>query len=205
MNIDKNAPVAITGANGYVASWIVKQLLDDGATVHATVRDPSNQRKVGHLQQLADNAPGELKFFAADLADDGAFDQAMVGCELVFHTASPFLVQTVTDPQRELDYDLAFLPPSDAFYTFRGFLGERRRLPGRDGPPGALYNTLPAYKPLDRQLVMGYWREGHEGDIARFEAAYSAGGMPDFIKAQAPVLLHNLACLSDGVPDCSLK
>ena len=118
----------------------------------------------------------------------------------------PFLAGTdITDPQRELDYDLAFLPPSDAFYTFRGFLGERRRLPGRDGPPGALYNTLPAYKPLGRQLVMGYWREGHEGDIARFEAAYSSGGMPDFIKAQAPVLVHNLACLSGGVPDCSLK
>ena len=40
--IDKSRPVLVTGASGYIASWIVKQLLDEGCTVHATVRDPSN-------------------------------------------------------------------------------------------------------------------------------------------------------------------
>lgn len=32
--------VCVTGASGYIASWIVKLLLQRGYTVKATVRDP---------------------------------------------------------------------------------------------------------------------------------------------------------------------
>ena len=102
MNIDRSTPVLVTGANGYIASWLVKYLLEDGIDVHATVRDPSNDTKVGHLKQIAKDAPGTLTLFAADLLDDGAFDEAMAGCELVFHTASPFAIHHIKDPQREL-------------------------------------------------------------------------------------------------------
>ena len=66
----------------------------------------------------------------------------------------------ITRGEKEVEYRLDFLPPSDAFYSFAGFLGERRLLPGRDGPPGADYNTLPHMKPLAVQLVMSNWREG---------------------------------------------
>ncbi|MBW2562056.1 MAG: NAD-dependent epimerase/dehydratase family protein, partial [Deltaproteobacteria bacterium] len=37
--IDKSKPVLVTGGTGYVASWIIKMLLEEGITVHATVRD----------------------------------------------------------------------------------------------------------------------------------------------------------------------
>lgn len=33
--------VCVTGASGYIASWLVKLLLQQGYTVKATVRDPS--------------------------------------------------------------------------------------------------------------------------------------------------------------------
>lgn len=33
--------VCVTGASGYIASWLVKLLLERGYTVKATVRDPS--------------------------------------------------------------------------------------------------------------------------------------------------------------------
>jgi nucleoside-diphosphate-sugar epimerase len=33
--------VCVTGASGYIASWVVKILLQRGYTVKATVRDPS--------------------------------------------------------------------------------------------------------------------------------------------------------------------
>ncbi len=102
MNIDRSAPVLVTGGNGYIASWLVKYLLEDGIDVHATVRDPSNAEKVGHLKELADGAPGTLTLFSADLLDDGAFDEAMRGCELVFHTASPFVLAGIKDPQKDL-------------------------------------------------------------------------------------------------------
>ena len=52
--IDKSASIAVTGGTGYVAGWIIKYLLDDGLTVHATVRDPDRADRVGHLRKLAE-------------------------------------------------------------------------------------------------------------------------------------------------------
>ena len=34
------APVCVTGATGYVGSWLVRTLLRRGRRVHATARDP---------------------------------------------------------------------------------------------------------------------------------------------------------------------
>lgn len=99
--IDKNAPVLVTGATGYVASWIVKELLDAGHIVHAAVRDPNNTEKVRHLDDLAAQLSGSLQYFRSNLLEDGSYDEAMAGCQAVFHTASPF-VNTVNNPQREL-------------------------------------------------------------------------------------------------------
>ena len=100
-HIDTSTPVLVTGANGYVASWLVKQLLDKGHTVHAAVRNPNNHDKVGHLKAAARQAPGQIKFFAADLLKPGSYQQAMQGCELVYHTASPFTLD-VKNPQKDL-------------------------------------------------------------------------------------------------------
>jgi hypothetical protein len=84
----------------------------------------------------------------------------------------------ITDPAREADYELDFLPPDDAFYSFAGYLGERRKLPGRDGPPGADYNTWPTLKPLGLQLIVGYWREGVAGDHERLVPLLRNGSDP---------------------------
>lgn len=35
-----NAKYCVTGATGYIGSWLVESLLQRGCTVHATVRDP---------------------------------------------------------------------------------------------------------------------------------------------------------------------
>lgn len=99
--INKQKPVLVTGATGYVAGWIVKKLLEEGLTVHATVRDINNIDKLKYLHSIAEKAPGTLKLFKADLLKSGSFDEAMKDCELVFHTASPFL-NKVEDPQRDL-------------------------------------------------------------------------------------------------------
>ncbi len=99
--IDKDTPVLVTGATGYVAGWIVKRLLDEGLTVHAAVRDPENTKKLAYLNQLAENAKGTIKYFKADLLQDGTYAEAMEGCELVYHTASPFTTN-VKNPQSEL-------------------------------------------------------------------------------------------------------
>lgn len=101
MKIDNTKPVMVSGANGYVASWLVKKLLDEGRTVHAVVRDPSKKAKIEHLEKAAEGASGKLVFFAGDLLTPGSYTEAMKGCELVYHTASPFTT-SVNDPQKEL-------------------------------------------------------------------------------------------------------
>ncbi|WP_424983704.1 NAD-dependent epimerase/dehydratase family protein [Maritalea sp. S77] len=95
------APVLVTGATGYLAGWIVQRLLEEGKTVHAAVRDPRNTQKRAHLDEMAAALPGEIKYFKADLLDEGSFDAAMAGCDVVMHTASPF-TSNITDPQKEL-------------------------------------------------------------------------------------------------------
>lgn len=92
--------VCVTGASGFIASWLVKLLLERGYTVRASVRDPENLLKTGHLRRLP-NASESLKLFKADLQDDGSFDTAIDGCDGVFHTASPFFFNT-TNPQKDL-------------------------------------------------------------------------------------------------------
>ncbi|XP_024972626.1 cinnamoyl-CoA reductase 1-like [Cynara cardunculus var. scolymus] len=92
--------VCVTGASGYIASWLVKFLLQRGYTVKASVRDPNNPKKRDHLLKL-DGAKERLHLFKAELLEDGSFDAAIDGCEGVFHTASPFY-HAVTDPQAEL-------------------------------------------------------------------------------------------------------
>ena len=37
--------VLVTGATGYIASWIVKFLLEDGHIVHAAIRDKDKTLK----------------------------------------------------------------------------------------------------------------------------------------------------------------
>lgn len=99
----KGVRVLVTGATGYVAGWLIKRLLDAGAVVNATVRDPSNTAKIAHLQAMADESPGSIAFFKADLLQPGSHDRAMRDCKIVFHTASPFLLeQEVKSPQQDL-------------------------------------------------------------------------------------------------------
>lgn len=101
LNIDTSKPVLVTGATGYVAGVLIKQLLEKGLTVHGTVRDPSKTDRLAYLQKLADESSGTIKFFKGDLLTPGSFEEAMVGCAVVFHTASPF-VASVEDPQKDL-------------------------------------------------------------------------------------------------------
>ncbi|KAG6710882.1 hypothetical protein I3842_05G025300 [Carya illinoinensis] len=92
--------VCVTGASGYIASWLVKLLLQRGYTVNASVRDPNDPKKTEHLLML-DGAKERLHLFKADLLEEGSFDSLVDGCEGVFHTASP-VDFSANDPQAEL-------------------------------------------------------------------------------------------------------
>ncbi|KAG6546339.1 hypothetical protein Mapa_012380 [Marchantia paleacea] len=95
------ATVAVTGANGFIASWLVKLLLERGYNVRGTVRDPDDVSKVGHLLDLP-GAKERLVLYKADLLEEGVFDDIFHGVDGVFHTASPTTAKDVPDPQKNL-------------------------------------------------------------------------------------------------------
>ncbi|XP_004510886.1 tetraketide alpha-pyrone reductase 2-like [Cicer arietinum] len=80
----------VTGGNGFIAAYLVKALLEKGYTVRTTVRNPDLE-KVGYLTQLSGDKE-RLKILKADLLVEGSFDEAVIGVDGVFHTASPVLV-----------------------------------------------------------------------------------------------------------------
>jgi nucleoside-diphosphate-sugar epimerase len=100
--IDQTKPILITGGTGYLASWIVKLLLDEGHEVRTTVRNLAQKDKYAHLTALAVKSKGILQVFEADLLKKGSFNEAMKGCGLVIHTASPFIISGIKNAKKEL-------------------------------------------------------------------------------------------------------
>lgn len=95
-------PMFVTGASGYMASWIVAKLLDESYRVHGTVRSLEDKNKVQHLLNMANEHPGQLELFEADLMKEGSFDDAMSDCRTVIHTASPYFLDKPNDPYKQL-------------------------------------------------------------------------------------------------------
>ncbi len=94
--------VMVTGGTGYIGSWVVKMLLEKGYTVNLTIRDKSKKEKYSHLQEIEKKCNGKLILFEADLLKTGSYKEAMKGCEQVFHLASPFIINNIKDPQKQL-------------------------------------------------------------------------------------------------------
>ncbi|KAL0380347.1 UNVERIFIED_CONTAM: Cinnamoyl-CoA reductase 1 [Sesamum angustifolium] len=87
--------VCVTGAGGFIASWLVKLLLEKGYTVRGTVRNPEDPKN-SHLREL-EGADERLILCKADLNDYESLCEAINGCDGVFHTASP-----VTDDPEQM-------------------------------------------------------------------------------------------------------
>ncbi|PNT47074.1 hypothetical protein POPTR_002G004100v4 [Populus trichocarpa] len=92
--------VCVTGAGGFLGSWLLKVLLSKNYLVHGTVRDPADE-KYAHWKTI-DKASENLKLFKADLLDYNSLCSAIKGCEGVFHVASPVPSTTVPNPEVEL-------------------------------------------------------------------------------------------------------
>jgi dihydroflavonol-4-reductase len=82
--------VCVTGASGYIASHVVRVLLERGHRVRGTVRDASDPRRIDHLRRIAERADAadRLELVEADLLRDGSFDAAVEGARWVAHMAA---------------------------------------------------------------------------------------------------------------------
>ena len=101
LDINTYSPILITGATGYIGSWVTRLLLEKGASLHITVRDLTQTSHYQHLIDMAQTLPGHAQFFEADLTQEGSFAEAMHHTQALFHIASPFKL-AVSDPQAEL-------------------------------------------------------------------------------------------------------
>ena len=84
-----DGPIAITGASGYIGSWIVQDLMQQGYRVQACIRDKSKPEKVNHLLAMNDSGlRGKVELFEADLLNAGSYDDAFEGCCAVIHAGA---------------------------------------------------------------------------------------------------------------------
>lgn len=84
----RTSEVCVTGASGYLASWLVRKLLEKGHVVHATLRNSGDESKTRLLKSLP-GADTRLLLFEADLFKPHSFEAAIQGCEFVFLLATP--------------------------------------------------------------------------------------------------------------------
>ena len=90
---ERSKTVLVTG------DWVYSELdskisPEDGHTVHAAVRNKEDKEKTKHLDEIASKSKGELRYFESDLLNVGSYTKAMKDCEIVFHTASPFIMDS---------------------------------------------------------------------------------------------------------------
>jgi dihydroflavonol-4-reductase len=78
--------IFVSGGNGYIAGFLIRQLVAEGWLVRATIRDLGKEQKVRAALGVDDS---RLKFFAADLMRDDGWAEAMAGATHAAHVASP--------------------------------------------------------------------------------------------------------------------
>ena len=84
-----DGPIAVTGSSGYIGSWIVQDLAEQGYTVRACVRDMTQTDKVDHLLAMNDaDLPGQVELASGDLFNPGSYDDAFKDCSAVLHAGA---------------------------------------------------------------------------------------------------------------------
>ena len=96
--------VLLTGANGFVGSHILDQLLSKGHSVRSIVR---SQPKADQVLSDFPNHGSNLDFgIVPDITTAGAFDnvvQSTPPFDIVIHTASPFLYKVISNNREFID------------------------------------------------------------------------------------------------------
>ena len=109
----------------------------------------------------------------------------------------------ITHGEIEQHYTLKFLPTADAFYMFRGRLGQRRKLIGRDGLRGTNFSTLPELIPLATRLVIGYRPRSLQREKGKLKALFKVNAFSVKPKSMRVEALEAYKC--DFIKDLGLE
>lgn len=82
--------VCVTGATGFIGSYIIQELLEQGCHVLATVRDKKNTESYQHLIQLQEKSSkkASIEFYEANLLKKYSYDDPFQNADYVVHVAA---------------------------------------------------------------------------------------------------------------------
>ena len=156
---------AVTGATGFIGGNLVRELLDQGASVRAVVRPGANHKAIEGLN---------VELAEADLlGEEEAMERAMSGCDALFHVGALY---TYWPPDHSLAYRTNVEGTKKVLNAARK-AGVKRAvhtsssaaigLP-RDGAPGT------EETPVDtRGLLAGYKRSKYLSEVEALKAGMS--------------------------------
>jgi len=84
-----NNPVLVTGADGYLASFLIKLLLEKDLRVRGTVLSLADKSSYQFLYDLVPEKNNNLELIEANLTEKDVWATATKGVQYVFHVASP--------------------------------------------------------------------------------------------------------------------
>lgn len=96
------SPVVLTGATGYLGSHILQQLLEKEYEVRITTRNLERTQKDELIKKLMAKYPNKIHVYEADLLKEGSYDEVMKGARSLIHAASPFKIEGIKNPKKEL-------------------------------------------------------------------------------------------------------
>ena len=82
-----NKKVFVTGADGFIGSHLIEELINEGAQVKAFVYYNSFN-SWGWLDSFSKDLISQIEIVAGDIRDPHGLKNAMIGCEVVFHLAA---------------------------------------------------------------------------------------------------------------------
>jgi dihydroflavonol-4-reductase len=100
--MENKQTVLVTGGSGFIASYCMIALLNNGYKVRATLRSLNKSELVKQMLKEGGISSFEnLTFAEADLENESSWEKAVEGCQYVIHTASP---TPHTDAKTEDDF-----------------------------------------------------------------------------------------------------